>query len=632
VFLPNQKAQQQMMKLRQDCTLVTVFAIGVLAVLPSSIFSILFWHFFQGSVGAISHHIHLAFSAVGLFACGSAVFLSISRSVFVTRWIVPVAIAIWCTGLTSLYASFFVALLAWGRLPTVELLSVYVLQLGGLIGAIGVPSFVVISGVGMVVMAIAVGYFFAARVAIRRSEDIGSFRARGMTSLVLLIALFWAQHLWVELLVFRSSPIPDEPFHIFLNSKSRHPNEHALIAILGKIGDPSRREKEQMIQAAYAPSKPIARRNVILISVDALRPDHLGAYGYERDTTPFLDQELRAGRLHVVKEARAACAESTCGILSLLSGKQPHELNDLNFGLPEVLALHGYVRYFLLSGDHTNFYGLRKAYGDLDLYRDGTTTGRYVNDDYGLLEQAEQLPIASAEKSYFFYFHLMSVHGLGRRHPEHVRFLPQRSLYVPGTDAARVDSSEIKNFYDNGVLQMDTVIKRLFEALRVKGYLLEDTIVLITADHGESLGQHGIATHAATLYESVIRIPWMWYGRSGHAALTSPTIQADFAPTILSMLGMQAPQHWSGVDQSSKAKRNYSFHAQAPHAAILFYEKESVKVVHNFETGFSETFRPSIDKLERPQVLHESDRHYVERALNLLRENSYVGLAGSQSK
>jgi glucan phosphoethanolaminetransferase (alkaline phosphatase superfamily) len=130
-------------------------------------------------------------------------------------------------------------------------------------------------------------------------------------------------------------------------------------------------------RGSYPRGQSFTKRNVILIVVDALRADHMGIYGYERATTPFLSSLAASGRLQKVDLALASCAESSCGIASILTSKSFRHLSTPNFSLAGLLEDQGYDVYQLLSGDH-NWGGIRKAYGkDQKFYFDSSDSKRY---------------------------------------------------------------------------------------------------------------------------------------------------------------------------------------------------------------------------------------------------------------
>jgi glucan phosphoethanolaminetransferase (alkaline phosphatase superfamily) len=312
----------------------------------------------------------------------------------------------------------------------------------------------------------------------------------------------------------------------------------------------------------YAPAAGARRKNVVLIVVDALRSDRMGVYGYSRDTTPHLDRLDRAGVLRTVPKVRAACASSACGITSLISSKYVHESSRKPFTLHEVLRLHGYRVRLVLGGDHTNFYELKDVYGAVDSYSDGA--GRrdgYMNDDRLVLDRAAELPRWDGQPV-LLHFHLMSLHSAGKRHPAFQTFMPARPYMVP----TLADGVSAGNYYDNGVLQADAFIHELLATLRSKGYL-SDTLVVMTSDHGEALGERGVYGHPQALDDEVLRIPLVLMAE-GYTPPRLPNAvvaasQVDIAPTILAELGIEQPRTWSGARLDRPIARPYIYMQQA---------------------------------------------------------------------
>lgn len=118
---------------------------------------------------------------------------------------------------------------------------------------------------------------------------------------------------------------------------------------------------------------------------------------------------------------------------------------------------------------------------------------------------------------HFIYCFLMSGHIIGTRQPGFERWRPAssaglRDLWAAprGSVPPRVPTAEIVNFYDNGVLQAADVIREIFEILGDRGYL-RDSVVVITGDHGEGLGEHGHFGHSRYPYQEDIHVPLLFY-------------------------------------------------------------------------------------------------------------------------
>ncbi len=570
-------------------------ALGWIALPAAFCLAYVGW-FGQSGTGAISH---LILSTVALFPPLLVVLIAVT---ILPGRLLPAAAGMLVTAMVVASQAVFYSLLlmglaSWGRIPTLELLNGYRHQIVPLLHAVGMKPMVAIAGGGVLVLGCAMAVAWLCRndwrqvsafqPSARRDTRIRS--ARTIAVLVAVSGMAVAARLWSERVFHPEVPQADEPWYLVFETVPIG-KATAQSLVFDRIGDQRRHQSEAKVARDYQPTSGHLRKNVVLITVDALRHDHMSIYGYGRKTTPYLDSLARSGQAALVQEARSACAESSCGLLSLLSGKQPHELVSRNFGLMEILQRHGYRSTMVLSGDHTNFYRLRDHYGSPDHYEDGASTPiRYANDDYALLERLRRLPRVTGQQPQFVFLHLMSVHGLGERHPEFRRWLPASSIYNwVGTFGTGGLESAV-NFYDNGVLQADSVIRQALEVLTEKRYVQKDSLVLVTADHAESLGEHGIRTHAESLFDSVLRIPWLWIGRPPVIAENDlHVVQADFAPTVLTDLGIPVPPHMSGVAMQRQMASRSTFHAQPPLAAILRSNQGGRhKLIHDFSANQS---------------------------------------------
>lgn len=370
---------------------------------------------------------------------------------------------------------------------------------------------------------------------------------------------------------------------------------------------------EEAARSAYVPAASAQRRNVIVIVVDALRPDHMGIYGYGRDTTPHLARLDRAGILRKTS-MRSSCASSVCGLLSMSSSKFLHQFSARAITLQEVLKRHGYRVHMILSGNHASFYGLRKAYGPVDSYFDGEErrSVQYLNDDRLVLERVAGLPDADGEPV-MFQFHLMSAHPLGARGGAGLTYAPAANYALSVNREAASSgrpSERAINFYDNGVLQADAMIGGILDALRRKGYL-ENAVVAITADHGEALGEHGRFQHGNSVREEVLRIPFVLvsYGYRPSAALDGGVLasQIDIAPTLLAELGMPLPRTWNGAPLQSAVARDFLYFQELWDAGLYdVRDAESRwKYWTNLKTGEEYAFNLSLDPREQLNLIDQ---------------------------
>jgi glucan phosphoethanolaminetransferase (alkaline phosphatase superfamily) len=314
---------------------------------------------------------------------------------------------------------------------------------------------------------------------------------------------------------------------------------------------------DQQLRKAYKQeAMSAARKNVILIIVDALRADHLSAYGYKRKTSPFLDGLLAEGKAVKAERCYSTCACTLCGVTSILLSRTWNESAVNGFNLVGLLHDRGYHNYALISGAHKEWYNMAKFYSDDCDYFDGKDAKRYYfKDDRVLLEGMERIH-GYADTPSFFYFHLQSAHETGLLQDKYAVYKPfKKSITTQG-----MNGEAAMNEYDNKVLQADDMIRQLFEALEQKGYL-KNSMVVITADHGQGLGEHGVSGHVDWLYDPQVSVPLIIYDDSISLYRNlSFARHIDIAPTIVDRLHLPKPASWMGLSLLQDSVALYSYH------------------------------------------------------------------------
>jgi glucan phosphoethanolaminetransferase (alkaline phosphatase superfamily) len=461
------------------------------------------------------------------------------------------------------YAVFAVGLEHWGRVPTLAMLTAYagsgwhvLLEVLGI--AAWLPWAAMISLCGIVLFAVCVWH--------RLTPWPPGLRLRARAQVLLLsacLALFGER---LHNAALGAHVEAQEPLSLALST-----SHWALDAHGHEEDTKSNDEAEGQAAKAYQPTLIRPTRNVILVVADALRADRMSLFGYDRPTTPLLDQRCTDTARCEAHRAVAACGESFCGLLSIARGKAFHESSRSSLRLSQVLQLHGYKYHLVLSGDHTNYYGLANALGPSESYWDGSYESGYANDDGALLRQAEKLPDARTSSSatpVFMQFHLMSTHALGKRRA--MSFKPSTNYYGRAHIDHERDAIAFGNFYDNGLLQFDSYLAALLQLLQSKGYL-EDAMVLVTADHGEMLGEHGQVSHAQGVYQPVLDIPFVMlrYGHEAPVWPKAPRAQIDLAPTVLAELGLPVPPSWTGRAASLAGSHAFIEFRQGKFAGLM---------------------------------------------------------------
>jgi len=279
--------------------------------------------------------------------------------------------------------------------------------------------------------------------------------------------------------------------------------------------------------------------NVILYLIDALRADHMEAHGYSRKTSPNITESANEG----VRFARCFSQETWTrpsivslftSTYSLVHGVRGHADAVPNYMLllPEILRSHGYA---------TAGVSLNSNMGQLANLNRGFS--RF--DETYPLNRRDCLPESTAflencrDRSFFLYIHTVEPHWPYKPPEEFVRlFVP------PGEDPENVD------LYDAEIVRADSNIGLFISKLKELG-MYDDTLLIITADHGEAFGEHeGIFKHADKPYNELIHIPLIMHlpGLLPTGKVVEQNVQLlDIAPTILDVLSIQRNEQFQGM-------------------------------------------------------------------------------------
>jgi arylsulfatase A-like enzyme len=222
--------------------------------------------------------------------------------------------------------------------------------------------------------------------------------------------------------------------------------------------------------------------------------------------------------------------------------------------------------------------------------------------------------IGAYQRPSFFYFHLMSVHILGNKEDRYRVYKPAvAKLNMQNMFRREYDRASVINSYDNGVLQADDTIRRLFDVLDRKGYL-DNSVVLILADHGEALAERadGMYGHVNWLYQELITIPMLIYDESPveYRGLAYAN-QLDVAPTIVDRLGLPIPESWEGVSLLQEAKPRQTIHQTKltnPCFAVVDYTQAQIwKYMQCTASGNEELYDLTSDPKERFSLMWKGD-------------------------
>jgi arylsulfatase A-like enzyme len=320
--------------------------------------------------------------------------------------------------------------------------------------------------------------------------------------------------------------------------------------------------------------------NILLLTVDTLRPDHLGCLGYARPTSPHIDALAQRGV--IFRQAITAAGRTVQSFPSILTGVYPtvHRLRHegQNTGVLEgrltltrVLRDHGYDAFAVTQGLNVGLHRDFNLY-DPDVYLDQQGKKIYLpsrDDRDASLRAVHWLRgRKDATKPFFIWMRYDAPHWPYEAPPPFAekfdpdykgphtfnagqRPEPRRGDIIFGL--TRLPAREVEHaiaHYDGEVAFSDQAIGDLLQGLKEMG-LLDNTIVVVTADHGEGLGEHDyFFEHGAYLYEPVVRVPLIVVapGRlpAGRVVETvGRTI--DIMPTLLDLAGIAIPGGLQGV-------------------------------------------------------------------------------------
>ncbi|MCA8917555.1 MAG: sulfatase [Planctomycetes bacterium] len=284
-----------------------------------------------------------------------------------------------------------------------------------------------------------------------------------------------------------------------------------------------------------------APKHLIVISIDTLRSDHLGCYGYGKKTSPTIDALAKEG---VVFENHYTCYPLTLpahltqltGVSSLghrVRDNLYHRLPDEIQTLPELMKDQGFRTGAFVSA-HTlkSGSGIERGF---EVYDDKSVRtlepGRLtVNERKApeTLKLAQDWLGSLGSDRFFCFIHLFDPHAPYFQHPE-------VGDEFQGNDLAR---------YDGEIAYVDQAIGRFVLELKKLG-LWDDTLLVITSDHGEGLGQHSELTHGYFCYDSTTHVPLIIHGApeiEPGARVAGIARNYDLAPTLVELMGLEAKE------------------------------------------------------------------------------------------
>lgn len=348
-----------------------------------------------------------------------------------------------------------------------------------------------------------------------------------------------------------------------------------------------------------APPGPTPRPNILLISVDTLRADHLGGYGYGRPTSPFLDEFATRGARF--EHCLAQAPNTAPSHMTVMTSLYPTAHGVSNSALPEaivppaatphlaqLLREEGYATAGFTDGGPTRaHFGFGPGFDVYDSSAEDIADK--VDRTLAWLDARDD-----ASEPFFVFMHTYEVHApylppaeqrarfvppdydgfiLDMLVDEHGRWRSRNDgvfheLWRRTDEFTPADVEFLIGLYDGGIAHTDAHLGRLVDELAARE-LSDDTVIVIMSDHGEEFGEHGAFSHKQ-LHREVLHVPLILVG----PGIAPDTVVAegvgliDLAPTLLDLLDIEPPTHFQG----RSLRGHFDTTRRAPAAHPLFAE------------------------------------------------------------
>jgi len=344
---------------------------------------------------------------------------------------------------------------------------------------------------------------------------------------------------------------------------------------------------------------------VFLISIDTLRSDHLGAYGYKGAAQPSIEAFRKDAILF--QSAFSQCPQTLVAHASMFTGLIPpgHGVRD-NLGyvlkdeiptLASILAENGYV-----TGAAVSTYVLRRAtnvgtgftfYDDALDYTSTAVKSHAERDGDRSRQALERWIGETRSRRVFGFLHL---------YEPHAPYLPPPPFRTH------------RDPYDDEIGYADTIVGRFLSTLRSAG-LYDDALIIITSDHGEGLGDHGEDEHGVFLYREAIQVPLLVKlpkNRRAGETIAAPVSLVDLVPTVLALTEVSTTTHFDGRDVITTPVPDRTLYAESYFARLHFgwhHLRSGIgRDLHYIEAPTSELYRYREDPAERTNLAGTSRR------------------------
>jgi arylsulfatase A-like enzyme len=390
--------------------------------------------------------------------------------------------------------------------------------------------------------------------------------------------------------------------------------------------------------------------NIILIIVDTLRADHLGSYGYGRNTTPNMDRLSSNSILFKNAISHAPWTEPSIGSIltsqypSVLGIKQdPVVISNKFITLAELLKENGYKTKGIISGTYVSSkLGFDQGF---DFYNEDHAKedeNTHIVSPF-LVKKAVSFLEKNRDNKFFLFIHDFDPHYNYIQHQKYNYYPDYNGSFYSNQDIKELwkkapymkknDISYIKALYDSEISFTDEFINRLLENLKGLG-LYENTLIVLTADHGEEFLERGDywIGHTKKLYKEqlhvplMIKLPWSNKGK----VIEDYIGLIDLMPTIADLAGLRIPEAYEydgksiELDREKRLKNSPIISETSRQAEMQSVTWKQWKFIHNLETGMKELYNLKKDPTELKNIISDNEKILKEMEAILREWNDYT--------
>lgn len=379
-------------------------------------------------------------------------------------------------------------------------------------------------------------------------------------------------------------------------------------------------------------------KNVVLLTIDTLRRDVLGCYGYSPSLTPFIDSlQDKSIRFNKAQATGPYTQASFPGILtSSYYLEYGYNKDDKNLSpnrklISEILQQNGIITAAFHSNAHLcGYFGWNRGW---DTFYDGmeaevTDKVPYIPAPVLNKKIFNWLIMQSMDEPFFLWVHYMDVHEPYIPQKQYINYVDPdleidedtmfslfKNVLLKRDVSNKNTVATLKKLYLAGVRRIDDYIKEFFDNLD-KVNLLEDSVVIIAADHGDEFGEHGGLSHDGKMYRELIDVPLIIFDTSLPKAISSDTLVSliDISPTIVHLFGLEPVEQYEGhsllpLEQYTErgvfgeSIEKIGQHERGDEKEVHFYRQGDIKIIYHEQDNSWELYDLNNDPEEKHNII-----------------------------